>query len=207
MQQCLDFNTKEIFSISEVYDKNIDFEKIFVLFRDKDENLALHSARTAVLSEILGYELTKDKEFCRKLFLSGLLHDAGKLETPDKILKSSTSISDEDWRTISAHPEDGLIFLKKIKIDDKIIASSVLTHHLRFDGTGYPKIKAQQCLASLIVSVCDAYDAMRFGRPYAKPRNIDEALTEIKKNSGTQFCPEVVSVFLGLTGILESLDY
>jgi len=198
MQYCLDTKTMEVYDVASAYFITFNTRELFARFNNKDPYLTMHSARTATLSGILGFQLVRDQEFCQKIFVSGMLHDIGKLNMPDKILKNTTKISEEDMGVIQKHPEDGLALLKELGIQDETILSAVLSHHLRFDMAGYPKLNTPQCLASSIVSVCDAFDAMRSKRPYAKPKTSEEALNEIEKGSGTQFCPITVRAFLEL---------
>jgi len=202
MQYCLDTKTMEVYDVASAYFIAFNTRELFARFNSKDPYLAMHSARTAMLSGILGFQLVRDQEFCQKIFVSGMLHDIGKLNMPNRILKSATKLSEEDKKTIHAHPKDGVDLAKSLGVNDETALNVVLNHHLRFDMTGYPELNNPQCLASSIVSICDAFDAMRSKRPYTQPKTLEETLSEIEKGSGTQFHPLAVQAFLELKDLL-----
>lgn len=137
-----------------------------------------------------------------ELSLLAMLHDIGKVGIHLDILKKPGPLNEEEWREMKRHPEIGCRIVQNIP-ELSTVADYILFHHERFDGTGYPKgLKGDQIpLFCRILSVADSYDAMTNSRAYRKAMNGQEAMKEIKRCSGTQFDPEIVSVFLGLNTI------
>lgn len=143
----------------------------------------------------------------QKLHLSGyelkgieyaiLLHDAGQLVVPDEVLTKPAKLTGREYGLVKEHPIIGAEILKPMK-SLKGIVPIVLYHHENYDGTGYPKgLKKDQIpLGARIMGVVSAFEAMITKRPYRTPKSISAAIEEIKKNSGTQFDPKVVQVFM-----------
>ncbi len=141
------------------------------------------------------YNLSDD-EF-NDLELVCLLHDIGKIGITDLILKKPGILNDEEWIEMKKHPEIGFRIAQATP-ELKKVAKYILHHHEIFDGTGYPKWlkKFQIPLIDRILSVVDSYDAMTNDRTYRKALTKDEAIQELIDNSGTQFDPEIVKIFI-----------
>ena len=156
-----------------------------------------HSYNVAHFSFKIGKLLDLNHEDLNKLYLAGLLHDIGKTFINYKILNKNGKLSNEEYEIIKKHP----IYAKKI-LDNFLhfdkIQKSILYHHERWDGTGYPEgLKENEIpIFSQIICVADAYDAMISDRPYRKGLSTNLALNELEENSGTQFSPKVVNCFL-----------
>lgn len=185
----------------------VDLFNIFEQLMKKEEEVALHCYRTALIAGEISFMLTKNKKFSDKVFMSGLLHDIGKLETPKEILKSTGKLSDSKRIQVQKHPVDGALIAQKSGVTDGLILDVIFTHHKRFDMTGYPCDAQPQKLASSIISVCDAFDAMCYSRPYAKPKSVPEAGREISNGSGTQFHPKIAKHFLNFVSSCENDEF
>lgn len=126
------------------------------------------------------------------------LHDLGKIGVEDNILAKPTHLTETEWKQIKRHPEIGAQILEPLTFLGGVI-DLVRQHHEHYDGSGYPQgLKAEDILlGARIIHVADAYEAMRAARSYRKvPLTKEEAVQEIKKNSGIQFDPKVVEAFL-----------
>jgi HD-GYP domain-containing protein (c-di-GMP phosphodiesterase class II) len=154
-----------------------------------------HCVRVAEYSRILGQRLLgSGTQELQVLEYGALLHDIGKIAVPDAILRKDGPLTDEEWEIMRQHPclgheiLFGIAFLKDA-------LPIVLYHHERFDGKGYPEGLAGDAIpiGARIFSAADAFDAMTADRHYRRALSLDEAMSELRRNSGTQFDPEVIA--------------
>ncbi len=144
----------------------------------------------------MGYGLSKrEAELIR---LAAPLHDVGKVGIPDAILNKPGPLTDEEWAIMQQHAEKGHLILKGSNRDivntGAIIA---LSHHERWDGSGYPKgLKGDDIpIAGRIVALADVFDALRHKRCYKEPWSLDDVVKEINAQQGKQFDPKLIEVF------------
>lgn len=165
----------------------------------KSQETEEHAERLAALANTMGKKLNLRQVELNELELLATLHDIGKVGISDQILNKPGKLTDEEWDQMKMHSEIGYK-IAMASPELMPIADYILSHHERWDGHGYPQGLAGQKipLASRILAVADAFDAMTEDRVYRKAMSIEDALKEIKKNSGTQFDPEVVDTFLML---------
>lgn len=151
---------------------------------------SLRIAKALKLSE-------KEKEIIAK---SAILHDVGKIATPDNILLKPAALAEGERKTIQQHAVASMHILEGITSLHPKVLSYVLHHHERHDGTGYPDGKRMDeiPLGSQIIAVADAFDAMTTDRPYRQGFSTEEALERLKACSGTQFNPRVVNAFVSV---------
>ncbi|MFA5090163.1 MAG: HD domain-containing phosphohydrolase [Candidatus Omnitrophota bacterium] len=126
------------------------------------------------------------------------LHDLGKIGVEDAILSKPTGLTEAEWKKMKLHPFTGAQILEPLTFLNGAIAL-VKQHHEHYDGSGYPEgLKGEDILlGARIINVADAYDAMHSPRSYRQvPLTKQEAIVELKKNSGTQFDPKIVEAFL-----------
>ncbi len=163
----------------------------------KDQYTKGHSDRVADYAEKLAVEMGLPKKRTQILKEAALLHDIGKMGVETTILRKDSSLTAEEGDIIHKHPAIGEDILKPVSLDKDILAV-IRGHHERYDGKGYPdKLKGDDInIMAAIVSVADAYDAMTSHRPYMKNLTKDEAIEQLKQNSGTQFNPKVVDAFV-----------
>jgi len=128
-----------------------------------------------------------------------LLHDVGKIGIPDEVLLKPGSLTDEEWRVMRTHPMVGAGILRKIEFLREA-AEIVLSHHERYDGTGYPRgLKAEGIpLGARMFAVIDVYDALTTDRSYHTACSHAEALKDIRDGAGTRFDPRIVTSFAGI---------
>lgn len=163
--------------------------------RETDEHAERLSALTRRLGEAMGLSPAELNE----LELFSVLHDIGKIAISDRILNKPSGLTQEEWTQMKKHPEIGY---KIAQSSPELvpIAGYILTHHENWDGTGYPNRLAgdEIPLASRILAVADAYDAMTQDRVYRSAMDHSAALAEILRDSGCRFDPSVVNVFTQL---------
>jgi len=152
----------------------------------------------AIAKELDGVpEMSNYKNFRETLQIAALLHDVGKIGTPDYILSKNGRLTPEEFEEIKKHSIVGATILQPIReLSD--VAKEIRNHQECFDGSGYPDGLAGNNipLIARIIGVADAFDAMTTTRPYRKKRSVEDALQELKAKSGTQFDPIIVSAFL-----------
>jgi putative two-component system response regulator len=163
----------------------------------RDEETQGHSLRvvryTLKLAELMG--LTDENQL-KVLEYGSLLHDIGKIGIPDAILKKPGKLTDEEWDVMKTHPLVGYKILHRIEFLEEA-SQIVLHHHEKFDGTGYPAGLKREAipLGSRIFAAADTVDAMTSERPYRNALSFEIAAEELKKYSGIQFDPIVVTAF------------
>lgn len=164
---------------------------------EKSQETEEHAQRLVKLSKAVGLAITLTDEQFDELELFATLHDIGKIGIDDGILNKPGKLTDVEWLEMKRHSEIGYrIAMSSPELMS--IAEYILTHHERFDGTGYPQglIGENIPLLSRIVAVVDAYDAMTEDRPYRKGMSKEAAMSEIIKNSGSQFDPGIAKIFI-----------
>ena len=134
-----------------------------------------------------------------RIRVAALLHDIGKLALADEILDKPTPLTSAEWRSVVQHPRIGQVILEQAAaLKDAV--PIILHHHERFAGHGYPYgLRASEIpLGARIVAIADAYDAMVNDRPYKPAMSHDAAIDELRRHAGTQFDPELVTLFCDL---------
>src|SRR5713226_1893933 len=163
----------------------------------REHETQAHSKRVSEYTLYLAREMSVDATQLDIIRRGAMLHDIGKIGISDTILLKPGKLTDEEWVDMQKHPQIGYWILDGIEAL-KPASDVVLSHHERYDGTGYPgKLRGENIpLGARIFSVTDCLDVMTSDRPYRKALTYEEARAEIVKFSGTQFDPEVVKYFL-----------
>jgi HD-GYP domain-containing protein (c-di-GMP phosphodiesterase class II) len=178
--------------------------RIDQLIRAIDEHdgyTAGHSEAVVDLSCSLGERLGLELPALFELELAALFHDLGKIGLPESILKKPGPLDEEEHALMQRHPIWGADLLRRVKGLEPV-ATIVRFHHERWDGTGYPHgLEGEHIpLASRIVAVCDAYDAMTSDRSYRSALAPEQAVAELREHAGSQFDPNVVDRFIAVLG-------
>jgi HD-GYP domain-containing protein (c-di-GMP phosphodiesterase class II) len=165
----------------------------------KDLNTGVHSTRLAEWAVRIGRDLGLDDDCLRDLEAAAILHDIGKIGTPDAILRKPAKLTDEERAIIQKHPEYGWAVLKAVPGFERV-SLFVLHHHEAYDGNGYPAgLRGEEIpIGSRIVSVMDSFDAMVSSRPYRSGLPLEEAIRRLQAGSGTQFDPIVTRHFIAM---------
>jgi putative nucleotidyltransferase with HDIG domain len=179
--------------------KNAMLSSIMATLYARSQETEEHSQRIAEGCIKVAEKLGLSQNMQDMLRLSAMLHDIGKVGIADKILNKPDKLNDEEWMVMRTHSEIGYHLVMSVP-ELAAVEDYILAHHERWDGTGYPLgLSGEDIpLLSRILAVADAYDAMLSSRAYRKAMSKKAALEEIEKNSGSQFDPQVVVIFLEL---------
>ena len=160
----------------------------------RDSYTTGHSRRVQQIALAVGRELGLSQAELEVLGHAALFHDIGKLAIPDAILLKPAGLTDPEWSLMRDHAEEGARIIERLGfLGDAVPA--IKHHHERFDGTGYPDgLRSQEIpLGARIIHVADALDSMLTSHVYRTARPAEEALAELRRGAGTQFCPRCVN--------------
>ncbi len=165
----------------------------------RDPYTAGHQQRVARLAHAVALEMGLPEEQAEGIRIAGILHDIGKISVPTGILTKPGRLSVNEFNLIKEHPQVGYDILKDIEFDPPV-ATSIIQHHERLDGSGYPSGMAAGdiIMEARILAVTDVVEAMASHRPYRPSLGVDRALAEIAAHSGTLYDPDVVKACLTL---------
>ena len=168
----------------------------------KDPYTCGHSQRVMEYSLLGGMTLSLPKEWLDTLEYAGILHDIGKIGVSDNILRKSGYLNEQEWIIIRKHPEMGANIIKDVPFLEEA-RKLILHHHERYDGSGYPDgLKGEAIpMGARLLAIADAFDTMTTDRSYRAALSADEAISELRRHSGTQFCP--VAVEASISGLVK----
>ena len=165
----------------------------------KDQDTASHLHRVQHYTQALAVEMGVDEKEAIHMGLMSMLHDIGKLATPDAILKKPGKLTNEEWVIMREHPLAGVRILGENPFYE--VAREVSAgHHENYDGTGYPnQLKGENIpLSARIVKLADVFDALTTKRPYKEPWAMEAAMDLIDLQAGRLFDPKIVAAFKNL---------
>jgi|AntRauTorckE6833_2_1112554.scaffolds.fasta_scaffold01231_2 diguanylate cyclase (GGDEF)-like protein/PAS domain S-box-containing protein len=170
---------------------------LLTTLQQKSQESKDHSERMKKLAINLGEKINLKSSELERVSLLAVLHDIGKTTIPEEILNKPGELNIEEWEKIKGHPATGFRICSEVE-EFSHIAQEILSHHERWDGTGYPqKLKGTNIpLLSRIISIVDAYDVMISERVYSKKKSKNESINELKNNAGSQFDPNLVDKFI-----------
>ena len=165
----------------------------------REREVGSHSERVMNFASLMAEKVGIRGKELEQLARGALLHDIGKIGTSDSILLKPGKLDTEEWAEMYRHPQIGYAILSDIPFL-RTPAEMILTHHERYDGTGYPKrLKGDQIpVGSRIFNLVDTLDAMTSDRPYRKAMPFEAVTVEVMRCRGSQFDPELSDLFLSI---------
>jgi HD-GYP domain-containing protein (c-di-GMP phosphodiesterase class II) len=190
-------NARLFNALAEAYDQTLD--ALVAALDTRDRETEGHSQRVVRIALLIAAEMAYPEDDLNNLQRGALLHDIGKIGIPDAILRKPGPLDDDEWEIMRKHPEFGRRMLAGIPFLKRPL-DVIYAHQERYDGTGYPEGLAGEeiPIGARIFAVADTFDAITSDRPYRKGQPLETARQIIRDNSGTQFDPKVVQVFLSI---------
>ncbi|MFH0876925.1 MAG: diguanylate cyclase [Candidatus Omnitrophota bacterium] len=197
-------SVKQKLSFFAVRSERSILEAIYSLAKSielRDRKTKEHCERMVEYAEKMARQLGMNEQGIDNVRRAAMLHDIGKLGISDAILLKPARLTPQEYEVVKRHPVIGADIVSVAGFL-KDIAPLILSHHERWDGTGYPRgLKGEEIpLGARIIAVVDVYEAVTSDRPYHKAISKEEACDIIKQGAGTQFDPQAVSVFLDIVG-------
>jgi putative nucleotidyltransferase with HDIG domain len=157
----------------------------------------IHSRRVGKICEHIALALGFDSDAVSRMRIAGLMHDIGKIGISESILNKPEALNPEECEEMKKHPEIGYRILLSVP-EFSEVAESILAHHERWDGKGYPRgLKGDQIpLQARIITVADTFEAMTSDRTYRKAISQEEAIIVLQRIAGTQLDPVIAAVFV-----------
>ena len=194
----LDFKVNQ--RTQELYETQLDvIQRLARAVEFRDTETGMHIIRMSHFSAMLAAQAGLKKDICDLILAASPLHDIGKIGIPDSILRKPGKLTPEEWEIMKTHTTIGAELLKGGNSQFLIMASEIaLTHHEKWDGTGYPYgISGERIpLIGRICCLCDVFDALMTKRPYKNAWSIEATLEEIRKGKDAHFDPRLVDLFL-----------
>ena len=174
----------------------------------KDDDTGVHIVRIGYLAEALALYLGQPPGYAGLLRKTAPMHDVGKIGTPDHVLRKAGPLSEQERNIMTRHPEVGAEILGKSHLPVFAMAAEIaLTHHERYDGTGYPRgLRGEEIpLSGRITSLVDIFDALTMDRVYRPAFPVNDALRMIAAERGKALDPLVVDTFIAHADELDAL--
>ncbi|MEH6567634.1 MAG: HD domain-containing phosphohydrolase [Halioglobus sp.] len=176
----------------------------------KDDNTGMHVIRMSHYSRVLGLAAGMSESMADMLLDASPMHDIGKIGIPDRILQKTEALNDEEWAIMHTHTQMGTTIIgdddsELLKMASQVAAS----HHECWDGSGYPMGLSGEAipLVGRIVAIADVFDALTSKRPYKEAWTVEDSIAHIQNQSGKQFDPKLVPLFIeNLEKILQLMD-
>ena len=180
--------------------KEVNPLKLLSELKSSDEYTFTHTANVGILTMYLAEYVGFKAPHLKNIGVAATLHDIGKITTPEEILMKPGSLTSEERAVMENHTINGAMYLMKIKGVTNLAVLAAMEHHIKFDGTGYPRLKQNWStnIISQMISIADVFDALRTARPYRDPMPQEKIEQILIKEKGTSFNPYLVDRFLEL---------
>jgi len=190
-------------TITKIFNKSINPLQVLATIKSTDDYTSVHTVNVALLTICFAGNLGFSGKTLEDISVAALLHDVGKLSIPGEILNKPGALTIQERAIVENHPLKGAQYIGKQKNIPKLAMIAALEHHLKHNGSGYPKIhqKWRPNIISQMISIADVYDAMRSERPYKKAAPQNTINNILLTGMGSEFDPNLVKAFLKMTEI------
>lgn len=186
-----------------VFKKGQNPIKLLAMIRDADEYTFTHVVNVCILTMSQAESLGFEGDILYQIGIASMLHDVGKLFIPEEIIKKPGALTKEERVIIDGHVIKGALYVIGMKDVPKFAVLGALEHHIKYNGEGYPRIKGdyRPNVASQMIAISDAYDAMRSKRPYQEPKKEELIIKILTEERGKSYDPFLVDNFIRLLTI------
>lgn len=174
----------------------------------KDNETGMHVLRMSHYAHALAMAMGCSAEWSDDLLHAAPMHDVGKIGIPDAVLLKPGPLTASEWQVMRQHPAIGAEIIGEHDCGVLKMARSIaLTHHEKWDGSGYPEGLCGSAipLAARIVAIVDVFDALTSVRPYKRAWSVDDAMQHIQAQAGIHFDPDLVPIFVALRAQIETI--
>ncbi|MCD6136907.1 two-component system response regulator [Candidatus Bipolaricaulota bacterium] len=191
--------------------KNASLETIYRLSRAaeyKDEDTGAHILRMSHYSAAVARKLGLSEGEVEAILYAAPMHDIGKIGIPDHVLLKPGKLDQDEWVIMKQHTTIGGCILERSSAEFiKLGETIALTHHEKWDGSGYPKgLEGKEIpICGRITAIADVFDALTSKRPYKEPFSVEKSFSIIKEGRGTHFDPQVVDAFFSITDAILAI--
>jgi HD-GYP domain-containing protein (c-di-GMP phosphodiesterase class II) len=174
--------------------------KLLSEIKSSDEYTFIHTANVGIMTIFLAESIGFKGFHLNDIGIAAILHDVGKISTPKNILSKQGPLTSDEWSLMEQHPIKGAMSLMEVKGVKNLAILAAMEHHIKYDGTGYPRIKGGWItnIVTQMITIADVFDALRTMRPYRDPMPQHKIEEIMEKESGTTFNPYLVQRFMKL---------
>ncbi len=165
----------------------------------KDNETGAHVQRMSEVCSFLAKKYGKDQHYCELLRYASTMHDVGKIGIPDHVLLKPGKLTEDEWGIMKQHPEIGArIIGNNPSALIQLARETALYHHEKWDGSGYPFGMRGEAipLSARLAAISDVFDALTSERPYKQAWSTEQAVAELRRESGRHFDPDIVDLFI-----------
>ena len=195
LESMVEDRTKTVLQLQNQLVENYEhaIHSLVEMIEDRDTYTGGHSERVATYSRDIAKEMGMTEEECQLIYQAGILHDIGKIITPDSILLKPGKLTEQEYSLIKDHVAAGYKILSQVPMYHEL-AKIVHAHHEHYDGSGYPKgIKGEEIpIGARIMTIADTFDAMTTSRIYKTKKTAANAIKELNELSGTWYDPQII---------------
>ncbi|WP_295012029.1 HD domain-containing phosphohydrolase [Sulfuricurvum sp.] len=206
LESMVDERTKKVLLLQNQLISNYEqaIRSLVKMIEGRDTYTGGHSERVANYSKLIAKSMGFDESACDLIYQAGILHDIGKITTPDAILLKPGKLSDDEYSLIKNHVTAGYEILSEVPMYNNFV-EIIYAHHEHYDGSGYPRsLKGDEIpIEARIMGVADAFDAMTTGRIYKTRKSSEEAINELQELSGIWYDPNVMKYALDVLKLVN----